>query len=62
MTVQHGAKFGGPDDDVTTSNTQHNGSRGDDVKTGHEGSADDYSKQQQHQAILDARIQAIEDR
>ena len=62
VTAQHGAEFGGPDDDVTTSNTQHNGTRGDDVKAGDEGSADDYAKQQQHQAILDVRIQAIEER
>ena len=62
MTAQHGAEFGGPDDDVTTSNTQHNGTRGDDVKAGEEVSADDYAKQQQHQAILDVRIQAIEER
>ena len=41
VTAQHGAEFGGPDDDVTTSNTQHNGTRGDDVKAGDEGSADD---------------------
>ena len=62
VTAQHGAEFGGPDDDVTTSNTQHNGTRGDDVKAGDEGSADDYAKHLQHQALLDARLQAIREK